>query len=356
MKQEIALLFGGQSPEHEVSCKSALTIMRAMDERKYNIHRIGITKDGRWLYTESEEAIENGTWKDGGVRAVMSPDAGQHGMLLIEGERCRLQKIDVVFPVLHGEYGEDGTVQGLFELAGIPYVGCGVRASAVSIDKLSTKIFADCIGVRQAAYVSDIYSEGQHIEETVKKVGEKLGYPVFVKPSNAGSSRGVSKAENETELREAILLAKKFDCRVLIEEMIVGREVECAVLSTPEPKASYVGEVLSAADFYDYDAKYNNADSKTVVNPNLSESVKEEIRDYAVKIFRGVGGFGLSRVDFFVEEKTNQVIFNEINTLPGFTNISMYPILWKAMGYEIGELIDKLIEMAGERNGSGSYC
>ena len=266
------------------------------------------------------------------MTAVISPDHGKKGIWKVTGNDVEVIPIDVAFPVLHGKFGEDGTIQGLFELAGIPYVGCDVLASAASMDKISTKIFADRIGVRQAAYVADIARDLSEKEETIAKVEEKLGYPVFVKPSNAGSSQGVSKAHNREELEKALALAKKHDHRVLIEETIIGREVECAVLGGQNPKASPVGEILAAAEFYDFDVKYNNAESKT-----------------AVAVFRAVGGFGLSRVDFFVEQGTNEVIFNEINTLPGFTNISMYPMLWKAAGFEKEELLDQIIALAFER-------
>ena len=286
---------------------------------------------------------------EGTVTAVISPDHGKKGIWKVTGNDVEVIPIDVAFPVLHGKFGEDGTIQGLFELAGIPYVGCDVLASAASMDKISTKIFADRIGVRQAAYVADTARDLSEKEETIAKVEEKLGYPVFVKPSNAGSSQGVSKAHNREELEKALALAKKHDHRVLIEETIIGREVECAVLGGQNPKASPVGEILAAAEFYDFDAKYNNAESKTVIDPDLPDEVKEKIRTNAVAVFRAVGGFGLSRVDFFVEQGTNEVIFNEINTLPGFTNISMYPMLWKAAGFEKEELLDQIIALAFER-------
>jgi D-alanine-D-alanine ligase len=231
-------------------------------------------------------------------------------------------------------------------MSGIPYVGCGVLASAASMDKISTKIFADRIGVRQAAYVADIKKDLSSMEDTIAEVEDKLGYPVFVKPSNAGSSQGVSKAHDREELRQAIRLAKEHDHRVLIEENIVGHEVECAVLGGQKPEASPVGEILAAAEFYDFDAKYNNAESRTVIDPDLPAAVKEKIRANALAVFQAVGGYGLARVDFFVEKDTEEVIFNEINTLPGFTDISMYPMLWAANGVAKEELLDRLIDLA----------
>ena len=217
------------------------------------------------------------------------------------------------------------------------------------MDKISTKIFADRLGVRQASYVADIARDLREMDDTIARVEEKLGYPVFVKPSNAGSSQGVSKAHNREELKEALVLAKKHDHRVLIEENITGREVECAVLGGQNPQASPVGEILAAAEFYDFDAKYNNAESKTVIGADIPAETEAEIREDAVKIFRALDGFGLSRVDFFLEKDTNKVVFNEINTLPGFTNISMYPKLWGAVGVEYSELLDQLIELAKKR-------
>lgn len=349
MKKQIAVIFGGQSSEHEVSCVSAANVIDGLDTEKYDIHMIGITKEGKWLLADTIDAIRDGSWRESELTAVISPDHSHHGLLKIKDGTISVQYIDVVFPVLHGLYGEDGTIQGLLELSRIPYVGCGVLASAASMDKISTKIFADRIGVRQANYVTDIARGNSQIETTIAEVEEKLGYPVFVKPSNAGSSQGVSKAHNQEELREAIQLAKTHDHRVLIEENITGREIECAVLGGENVKASMIGEILAAAEFYDFDAKYNNAESKTVINPDLPEEVKEKVRDNAVAIFKAVGGYGLSRVDFFVEQDTNEVIFNEINTLPGFTDISMYPMLWKAMGVDKTELLNQLIELAYER-------
>ena len=348
MKKRIAVIFGGQSSEHEVSCMSAVNVIGGLNREKYEIHMIGITKEGHWVYVENVDKIRDDSWRDGEITAVISPDHEKQGIWKVSGGTVEVVPIDVAFPVLHGKYGEDGTIQGLFEMSGIPYAGCGVLASAASMDKISTKIFADRLGVRQAAYVADIARDLREMDDTIAQVEEKLGYPVFVKPSNAGSSQGVSKAHNREELKEALVLAKKHDHRVLIEENITGREVECAVLGGQNPQASPVGEILAAAEFYDFDAKYNNEESRTVIDPDLPEEVKEEIRRNAVAIFRAVGGFGLSRVDFFVEKDTNEVIFNEINTLPGFTNISMYPMLWEANGIKKEELLDCIIELAYE--------
>lgn len=348
-KKTVAVLFGGQSSEHEVSCVSATTIISNINKELYHIVLIGITKDGRWLKVDSVEDITSGAWREGSITAVISPDAVQKGILIIEGSKVSVIKVDIVFPALHGLYGEDGTVQGLLELAKIPYVGCGVLASSISMDKLYTKIIVDTLGIRQAKYVSVFKQDLKHMEEIVEKVEETLTYPVFIKPSNAGSSQGVSKAHNKEELIVGLQNAVLHDKKILVEESIVGREIECAVLGGGDPKASGVGEILAAADFYDYDAKYNNAETKTVISPELPENVESEIKDDAVRIFKAVDGYGLSRVDFFLEEGTNQVVFNEINTLPGFTSISMYPMLWEARGIGKPQLVEKLMQLAFTR-------
>lgn len=348
-KKTVAVLFGGQSSEHEVSCVSATTIISNINQEVYNTLLIGITKEGKWIKVNNVEDIVSGAWRKGTTTAVISPDATQKGVLLISKDNVTIEKVDVIFPALHGLYGEDGTVQGLISLSGIPYVGCGVLASAVSMDKLYTKIIVDTLNIRQAQYVPVLKHDLENMDGVIKRIEAKLTYPVFVKPSNAGSSQGVSKANNKQELVDALMLAIKHDRKILVEETIIGREIECAVLGGNSPKASGVGEILAAADFYDYDAKYNNAESKTVISPDLPEGVVEQVKDIAVQIFRAVDGFGLSRVDFFLEKGTNQVVFNEINTLPGFTSISMYPMLWEAKGIGKMQLVEKLIQSAFTR-------
>ena len=361
-KKKTAIIFGGQSSEHEVSCVSAVTVINNLDTEIYEPLLIGITKDGAWKLVDSAEAIKDGSWKEGKVTAVISPDCNQKAVLLIRENEVEIIKVDVVFPVMHGLYGEDGTLQGLLELAGIPYVGCGVLASAVSMDKLYTKQIVERLGIRQArclaVFKRDLVLWGltensvnnestrELREAFAARVEKELKYPVFVKPSNAGSSCGVSKAHDKEELLAALLEAVKYDRKILVEEAIVGRELECAVLGGEDVKASGIGEILAAAEFYDYDAKYNNEDSKTVISPELPEGKAEEIADAAVKIFRALDGFGLSRVDFFLENGTNEIVFNEINTLPGFTSISMYPMLWEAKGIVKKELVSRLLELA----------
>lgn len=347
--RNILVLFGGKSSEHEVSCISVVTVVTAIDRKKYDVTLIGITKEGQWLLIDDIEAIKNGSWINSTKQAILSPDRIAKEIIINDEGIMKTKKIDVVFPVLHGLNGEDGTVQGLFTLADIPYVGCGVLASAVSMDKLYTKVIVDDLGINQARYVKILDEDLKDMDSAVNKVLETLSLPVFIKPSNAGSSRGVSKAHTVEELKAGLLEAAKHDRKLLVEETIIGRELECGVLGAYDVEASGVGEVLSAADFYDYDAKYNNAESKTVIGPNLPEGKEDEIRDAARKIFMAVDGFGVARIDFFLEKDTNRVVFNELNTLPGFTSISMYPMLWEAKGISKVELVDKLIELAYER-------
>lgn len=357
-KKNIAVIFGGQSSEHEVSCISVQTVAKAINKEKYEVTYIGITKDGRWLQVDTLNDIEQGTWEQSTTKAILSPDATRKEMIFYDDNGFTTKKIDVIFPVLHGMYGEDGTIQGLFELSQIPYVGCGVLASAAAMDKIYTKIIVDDLGIEQAEYVlvrsSDVEKANSGQKEImdiqVKAVEDKLSYPVFIKPSKAGSSQGVSKAHNREELIEGLKLAAMHDTKILVERNIIGREIECAVLGgAGDVSASGIGEILAAAEFYDFDAKYNNEESKTVLSPELPEGKTEEIREAAKAIFTAIDGYGLSRVDFFLEKDTNKVIFNEINTLPGFTSISMYPMLWKEQGMSIEELVEKQIELAFAR-------
>ena len=352
-KKNAVVLFGGQSSEHVVSCMSVINVINHINREIYDLLLIGITEDGHWIKTDSVEAIQDGSWKNGSVSAVLSPDATMKSVILLDGEKTELVRADVVFPVLHGLYGEDGTIQGLLELSGIPYVGCGVLSSAVSMDKLYTKIIVKDLGVRQADYIAVMRHELHDLDPIVKKVEDKFTYPVFVKPSNAGSSKGVSRAEDGRELKEALILAGEHDRKILVEEMIVGREIECAVFgggNTPV-EASGVGEIVAAAEFYDFDAKYYNSESKTVVDPTLPEGAAETIKSAAKAIFQAVDGYGLARVDFFVKED-GTVVFNEINTMPGFTAISMYPMLWEHAGITKEELVNRLLKHAADRSQS----
>ena len=351
MKKNIAVIFGGQSTEHEVSCKSAYNVISQIDRSLWNIVLIGITKEGRWVNTEKLESLKDGSWAESQVSAEISPDATRQCVIITEpdGEVTDVH-LDVAWPVLHGKLGEDGTIQGLLELAGIPYVGCGVLASAVSMDKFYTKLIVDSLGIRQAKFVGIRSRELQDMGAVIAKVEKELSYPVFIKPSKAGSSCGVSKALDAAQLTAGLKTAAEVDSKILVEEFIRGHEVECAVFGggKEETVASGVGEILAAADFYDYDAKYNNPDSQTVVDPELAGNATETVRENARRIFDAVDGYGLSRVDFFVTD-SGEVIFNEINTMPGFTEISMYPMLWEAAGVAKKDLVQKLIENGMKR-------
>ncbi|HEY5585951.1 MAG TPA: D-alanine--D-alanine ligase family protein [Ruminiclostridium sp.] len=361
-KKRVAVIFGGQSSEHEVSRVSAQSVIENIDKQKYDIVMIGITKDGQWLtYEGSTEKIGSGEWQTIAQQKLLAQKQeansastevaisnSARGILAENGKA----QIDVVFPVLHGCNGEDGTIQGLFELAGIPYVGCGVLGASVGMDKAYSKIIFEKEGLPQGDYL--VFSRKQvyyQNDDVIKEVEGKLTYPCFVKPSNAGSSVGVNKAANREELIKALNIAAKNDRRILVEEFINGREIECAVLGNDNPIASKVGEVVPCNDFYDYEAKYQVGDSSRVVIPaeNLTPEVAEKIREYAVRAFKCLDCAGLSRVDFFVHKVTGEIYINEINTLPGFTKISMYPKLWAESGIPYSELIDKLIELAFER-------
>jgi D-alanine-D-alanine ligase len=344
-KKTVAVIFGSRSSEHDVSLISASNVIANINKDLYDVVMIGITKEGKWLLVDNIEDIVANKWLDNTTTAIISPDTSHHGILLIDKDgTSSVKHIDVIFPVLHGLNGEDGTIQGLFELSCIPYVGCGVVSSGMSMDKLFTKIIVDRLGIRQAKYVSIHKRELVDMNACVAKTEAKLDYPMFIKPANAGSSKGISKAHDRAELITGLEEAVLHDKKILIEETIIGRELECAILGGTDPIASGVGEILAAAEFYDYDAKYNNADSREDTSPELPDGVEEQIRKYAVDIFTALDGHSLSRVDFFLEKETNDIVFNEINTLPGFTSISMYPMLWEAKGISKTELIEKLIE------------
>jgi len=345
-KKKVALLFGGQSSEHEVSCVSGATVARSIDSDKYDLLLIGITKEGRWLHVESADQIVSGEWRQSRKGAALLPDAALKSVLLGDGGSFSLERIDVLFPVLHGLYGEDGCPQGIAEMAQIPYVGCDVLSSAATMDKATTKAVLQCHGIPQARYAAFRREELDDMDCVVRRIEAELSYPVFVKPSNAGSSCGVTKAGSREQLVEALKLAAAQDCKVIAEETVFGRELECALLGGWEAEASGVGEILAGAEFYDYDAKYHSSASRTVIDPPLPAGKREEIRAMAKKIFRALDCRGLSRADFFLEKGTNRVVFNEINTIPGFTAISMYPKLWEAAGVPLPKLIEKLIESA----------
>ena len=351
-KLSVCVLFGGISPEHEVSLRSAESVLNNMDPEKYNIFPVGITKEGDWILFGGDDysMLPAGTWKDcpQNRRAAISPVRGQ-GLLSFEGDCVVREHIDVVFPVLHGENGEDGAMQGLLQLAGIPYVGPHISASAVAMDKTLTKLVVDNAKVTQAAWQLVRNSElDRNMDAVLTNLEQKFQYPMFVKPAGTGSSVGVSKASDREELRTALLAAGAFDEKILVEEFIHGREVEVAVMGNSSPVASICGEIDSGADFYDYDAKYVTDTSTAYIPARIPEEVEEQVREAAVKVYSVIGCQGLSRVDFFVTYEDNRVVFNEINTLPGFTSISMYPKLFAASGIPYGQLIDELLKLALE--------
>ena len=351
-KLSVCVLFGGMSPEHEVSLRSAESVLNNLDPEKYNIFPVGITKDGDWvLYTGTDYSLlPTGQWKNHpeNRRATISPVRGQ-GLLSFEGDCVVRERIDVVFPVLHGENGEDGAMQGLLQLAGIPYVGPHVSASAVSMDKTLTKLVCDQAGVPQAAWQLVRSADLSHkMDSILDSLEKRFSYPMFVKPAGTGSSVGVSKARDREALRAALLAAGVYDQKILVEEFIHGREVEVAVMGNESPVASVCGEIDSGVDFYDYEAKYVTDTSTAYIPARIPEDVEEQVRDAAVKVYTAIGCQGLSRVDFFVTFEGNRVVFNEINTLPGFTSISMYPKLFEASGIPYGQLLDELLKLALE--------
>lgn len=346
-KKQICVLFGGVSSEHEVSRMSVQFILNSLNKEKYQIHMIAISKCGKWFYYDDEvERITEGHFgKRGFDLAILSPDRGDHCILRFHGDNVERIAVDVAIPVLHGKNGEDGTVQGLLELAGIPYVGSKVTGSSVCMDKCIAKIIFKHMGIPQADWVERKIGDPLCLEE----IEEKIGYPCFVKPSNAGSSVGVSKAANRAELEKAIEIAFAEDYKLLIEPMIDCREVECSVMGNLAPRAAEaVGEIAPAKEFYDYEAKYQDENSRLMIPAPLAEETVAQIREYAVKAYRACECRGLARVDFFVERTTGEIFLNEINTLPGFTSISMYPKLWVASGMECSELLDSLIALAEE--------
>ena len=346
--KNLGVIFGGKSTEHEVSIVSATSVIKNLNKAKYNITPIYISKENIWYkYDKKIEEID-----------VIHMGEKLEPLIPIKDVVSLLKSFDVIFPVLHGAGGEDGSIQGVFELFGGPYVGCGILASSVGMDKAYTKIVFDKAGLNQAKYEyirkygnKYIYIDKNFneqvcdIERISKIIIGNLKFPMFIKPSNSGSSVGINKATNEKELKEYIEYASEYDEKILIEEGIEGREVECAVLGNKDVIASCVGEVLAADTFYTFDAKYKNEKSKTQIPANLEKEISEEIRESAIKAFKAIDGKGLSRVDFFVENGTNKIYINEINTLPGFTAISMYPKLFEKSGISYGELLDKLIEL-----------
>ena len=350
-KLKLGVIFGGMSTEHDVSITSGTSVIKNLDKEKYEIYPIYIDKEGRWYeYSKNIDEID-----------ILQVGEEIKDKVKIVNSIEYLQVCDVIFPVLHGLYGEDGTIQGIFELIKKPYVGCKVLSSSICMDKAYAKFIFEKAGIDQAKYIfikkeknDYIYLDNKlnekkfDLQKIAAIVEKELSFPVFVKPSNSGSSVGIKKAHNKEELIEAIKYAGKFDRKILIEQNIEGREVECAVLGNEKVNASCVGEILPAEDFYTFDAKYKNAESRVVIPADIPEEISDEIRKIAIKAFKAADCKGLARVDFFIDNKTNKVIINEINTLPGFTKISMYPKLWEKMGLSYTRILDKLIELALE--------
>ena len=348
-KIKLAVVFGGMSTEHDVSIVSGISVIKNLDKEKYEIFPIYIDESGKWYkYTKKIEEME-------------LPRVGEKisDLELLNNEMDYLRNMDCVFPVLHGLYGEDGTIQGVFELLKIPYVGCRVLASSICMDKAYAKVVFEKAGLNQSNYVYVRENNGKYIYvdknfneteyeliELVQRIEKEQKYPMFIKPSNSGSSVGINKANNIKELMNAIEYASKFDKKILIEEGIKGKEIECAVLGNEEVIAGCVGEVLPAEEFYTYDSKYNNSTEQTQIPAQIGDRLTEDIRKVAIKAFKSVNGSGLARVDFFIEDGTDKIIINEINTMPGFTLISMYPKLFQATGITYSELLDKLINLA----------
>lgn len=354
-KKTIAILFGGASSEHEVSRRSVTSIINNISREKYEIILIGITKKGEWFqYTGNFSKILDGEWENdikNKKKAFISPDTSIGGIVVLENEKYYTIKIDAVFPVLHGKNGEDGTIQGLFQLAKIPFVGCNLLSSAACMDKIFTNIILTNAGIKKAkfAFITE-YDFKTDKENSISYIEKILpNYPLFVKPSNAGSSVGVSKVFSREELNNAIKTALCEDSRVLIEENISGQEVECAVLGNENPIVSICGEIAPANEFYDYAAKYINDNSKLYIPARISNEISDKIRKIAIKAYKTLGCEGLCRMDFFVEKNTKEIYLNEPNTLPGFTSISMYPKLFENTGIPYSELIDRLINLSFER-------
>lgn len=351
---KLAILFGGISSEHSVSCVSAASVLHYLDKNKYTVYAIGITQEGRWFYYPDydESRIEDGSWtqEDSLIPAILSPDRQTHGLLLLRDGQAESVHLDCVFPVLHGVGGEDGTIQGLLSLAGIPCVGCDTASSANAMDKSLTKILADAAGIRQANYALVRKQDfSRDPAAAIKTVIETIpSYPMFVKPCSQGSSVGVTKANTSEELQKGLQEAFTYDKKVLVEEFIDGHEIECAVLGNDNPIASTVGEIAPTQTFYTFDAKYHDTSSQLYIPARISEQQIETVRQTALRVYTALGCTGLSRVDFFCTYQDGEIIFNELNTIPGFTSISMYPKLFNAVGIGYTELLDRLITLAQE--------
>jgi D-alanine-D-alanine ligase len=353
-KLTVALLFGGKSGEHEVSLRSAASILKALNREKYNVIPIGITKEGHWrsdprfLEAAFPQILENGS------PVLLPPEPAQNHFLMqvpSDSKSIARAKIDVVFPALHGTYGEDGTIQGLLDMADLPYVGAGVLGASVGMDKDVMKRLLQHAGVPVVDFLAFLDSQWhRHPAQIQEEIERLLSYPCFVKPANLGSSVGISKVRNRGELAPAVDLASQYDRKIIVEKGIDAREIECSVLGNDDPRASLPGEIIPSREFYDYEAKYIDETSRLLIPAPLEDSQTKTVQELAIKTFLVTECSGLARVDFFLEKTTQRIYVNEINTLPGFTSISMYPKLWEATGLSYSDLIDKLIQLAIERH------
>ena len=342
----IGVLFGGRSGEHEVSLASAASVIRALDPEKYEAIPIGISKEGRWLIGTGAQKMLPEVLADG-ERVVLPPDPGDAALVSLGESAREAAHVDVVFPVLHGTFGEDGTVQGLLELAGLPFVGAGVLGSAVGMDKDVQKRLLCDAGIPVVDFVAILRSEWeQQPKNILRRVAAALRFPVFVKPATLGSSVGMTKVHKPKELSAALDTAAEFAQKLLVERAITGREIEVSVLGNEAPRASVPGEIVPHREFYDYAAKYLEEGTKLLIPAKLTRAQVRKFQDYAVRAFRAIECLGMARVDFFLERRSGKIFLNELNTIPGFTAISMYPKLWEASGIPYRELIDRLIELA----------
>jgi D-alanine-D-alanine ligase len=354
-KLRIGVLFGGRSGEHEVSLVSATSVLQALDREKYDVVPIGITPEGRWISSGNAlRLLKEKVGSENEPERFLVPEPNRRALLALDGAQG--EGLDVVFPVLHGTFGEDGTVQGLFELAGIPYVGAGVLGSALGLDKIVQKQLFSQAGLPVAKYMWALSRECLDVPARVAaRLQRALQYPMFVKPANTGSSVGITKAHTRKELLEGLVLAAQFDRKVIVEEGVEDlREIECAVLGNDHPKVSVPGEIVPSNEFYDYDAKYVDGKSAAIIPAKLPAAVRRRITDIAARAFTALDCSGMARVDFFVTRRRHRVYLNEINTIPGFTSISMYPKLWEASGLPYPRLLDRLIQLALDRHNERS--
>ena len=355
-KIRVGVIFGGRSGEHEVSLMSAQSVMKALDHQKYDVVMIGIDRQGRWLTGDVTAALESGA--EGAARpAALIPDPQSSALLEVAEDEThsasfsQVAELDVIFPILHGPYGEDGTVQGLLELAGIPYVGAGVVGSAVGMDKAVFKAVMEAHSLPVLPWRLVLASEWrEQPDKILDDVENALAYPLFTKPANLGSSVGVNKCRDRNELAAGLVEAARYDRRVVVEQGIQARELEVSVLGNDVPEASVIGEIRPRRDFYDYVAKYISDDSELIIPAELQPDVADEIRSMAVRAFKAIDCAGMARVDFLLDKGDGRVYINELNTIPGFTRISMYPKLWEATGLGYPELLDRLISLALERH------